>query len=97
AKSRLEAGACDAVLVLGEDRPQVLRRINALTLCGELDPAGTRPAYLIVGKDDASLRDLWSAAFASMLADRTALKSIEVAERNASGSLAGAKVAVLGL
>jgi hypothetical protein len=86
ARSRLNDGVCDAVLVLGEDRPAALRRLDALTLCGELDPeSGTRPAYLIVGKDDASMRDLLAAAFANVLTDRAALKSIEVAERDASG------------
>jgi hypothetical protein len=86
ARSRLTDGMCDAVLVLGEDRPAVLRRLDALTLCGELDPeAGTRPAYLIVGKDDAAMRDLLASAFANVLADRVALKSIETAERDASG------------
>ncbi len=85
ARSRLNDGVCDAVLVLAEDRPAVLRRIDALTLCGELDPeAGTRPAYLIVGKDDAAMRDLLAAAFANVLADPAALKSIESAGRDAS-------------
>ena len=86
ARSRLNDGVCDAVLVLAEDRPAVLRRMDALTLCGELDPeTGTRPAYLIVGKDDASMRDLLASAFANLLADRAALKSIDLAERDASG------------
>lgn len=85
ARSRLNDGMCDAVLILAEDRPAVLRRIDALTLCGELDPdAGTRPAYLIVGKDDAAMRDLLASAFANLLADRVALKSIDTAERDAS-------------
>jgi hypothetical protein len=83
ARSRLNDGACDAVLILGDDRPPVLRRIDALTLCGELDSEpGARPAYLIVGKDDASMRDLLSAAFANILADPAALKAIGAAERD---------------
>ncbi len=83
ARSRLNDGACDAVLILGDDRPVVLRRIDALTLCGELDPeAGARPAFLIVGKDDAAMRDLLSVAFANLLADPAALKAIAAAERD---------------
>lgn len=79
ARARLGAGRCDAVLILGEERPAVFRRIDALTLSGELGAeAGARPACLIIGKD-APMRELLATAFANVLVDRAARQTISAA------------------
>ena len=80
ARLRFDNGACDAVLVLADDRPTALRRMEALTLCGELEPEiGSRPTYLIVSKEDAAVRDLLAGAFANLLANKSALQAIALA------------------
>jgi len=91
AKMNLGTGDCDAVLVLGDDRPVALRRLDAITLGAMLDPdAGVRPVYLIVGNGDPALRELLAAAFSSVLADRQFLKTMAnaVEEPVLAGTLA---------
>ena len=78
ARSQLEAGGCDAVLVLDDDRPAVLRRGNAIALCGALDPeTGRQQVYLILGVTDPALRDLLVGAFSALVADRVFLKKLQ--------------------
>ncbi len=78
ARSQLEAGGCDAVLVLDDDRPAVLRRGNAIALCGALEPeTGNQQVYLILGVTDPALRDLLVNAFSALVADRVFLKKLQ--------------------
>ena len=94
AKSNLGTGDCDAVLVLGDDRPFALRRLDAVTLGAMLDPeAGQRPVYLIVGNGDPALRELLTLAFSNVLSDRRFLKSLENAGENPVLDSARAKLA----
>jgi len=80
AKSALAAGDYDAVLVIADDRPLSLRRLDAVTFCGELDPDfGRNPVYLIVANTDLALRDELAHAFNTILADRRLLKSLDAA------------------
>lgn len=85
AKASLTAGGCDAVLVLGDDRPWALRRLEAVTLAAMLDPdAGQQPVYLIVGDGDPALQELLAKAFSAVLADRRFLKALEKADERAA-------------
>lgn len=65
AAARLKRGACDAVLVVGPDRPRALQRIDAVAFAGALgwQRSGVK-LYLILSNDrDARLRDRLAAGF----------------------------------
>ncbi|MES2694406.1 MAG: hypothetical protein V4773_13095 [Verrucomicrobiota bacterium] len=49
AAAQLDARQCDAVILLGRARPDVLREVNILTFAASLGPDyGFRPAYLVM-------------------------------------------------
>jgi hypothetical protein len=92
----LGAGVYDAVLVIGRDVPDALRRVDAITLSaspgvGRRD----RALHLVVANGDATLQGFLAAAFTGALADQKFLEVFngEVAKVATTG---GAKVAAVG-
>jgi len=68
AKMKLNEGAYDAALIIGEDRPGSLQRLDMVTLCGEMSSEyGPLPVSLVLGHTDASLTDRLRTAFTRML------------------------------
>lgn len=69
AKLRLNGGDFDAALVIGNDRPRALRRLDLVTLAGTLVlENGPQPVYLIMADGDPLLTDSLKSAFAKLLA-----------------------------
>jgi hypothetical protein len=69
AKMKLNDGAYDAALVIGEDRPGALQRLDLVTLCGEMSSEnGPLPVSLILGRNDPALAQRLRAAFGRLLA-----------------------------
>jgi hypothetical protein len=71
AANRIKCRACEAVLVIGADRPSALQRIDAVTLAGTLGwNRNCATVYLIVGAGDPKLRRWLDDGFhAALLAD----------------------------
>lgn len=71
AAERLKTRTCDAVLVLGADRPRALRVIDAVAFAGTLGwERNGVPVYLIVGNQDAAFQRTLAEAFrAAICAD----------------------------
>lgn len=81
AKARLVSGECDVVLLLSDERPWALRRIDTVTLCGELYPeAGRRQIYLIMGPNRVSEVEVLAQAFALLQADAKMLAALREIE-----------------
>lgn len=77
AKARFLSGGCDAVLLLANERPTGLRRLDATTHCGVLEPDwGVHPIYLIVAREPDAAQVMLARAFNRMLGDRAALRAI---------------------
>lgn len=82
AKSRLVSGECDAVLLLSDERPWALRRIDTVTLCGELYPeAGRRQIYLIMGPNRVTEAEVLAQAFLLLQADTKMLAALREIEQ----------------
>lgn len=87
ARARFLTGASDAVLVLAEERPFSLRRLDALTHCGALDPEwGVNRIYLIVDVQPNAAQALLARAFKQLLGDRAALRAILAAGKGDAGA-----------
>ena len=70
AKQKLNGGNFDAALVIGDDRPLALRRLNLVTLAGMMPTtSGSQPVSFILGDGDSTLNQRLRAAFARLLAD----------------------------
>jgi hypothetical protein len=66
ARLKLVGGNYDAALIIGEDRPFSLRRLNFVTLAGSMHaPNGVQPVSLVIG--NAALDGRLRAAFAHLL------------------------------
>jgi hypothetical protein len=64
AAARLQAGACDAVLILGAERPRALRRTETATLATEFGTEGNfEPVYLVLAAGDVALQQLLTESF----------------------------------
>lgn len=82
AKSRLVSGECDAVLLLSDERPWALRRIDTVTLCGELHPeAGRRQIYLIMGPNRVTEAEVLAQAFSLLQVDTKMLAALREIEQ----------------
>jgi hypothetical protein len=69
AKLKLNEGEYDAALVIGEDRPGALQRLDLVTLCGEMSSEyGPLPVSLILGRNDPELAQRLRAAFGRLVA-----------------------------
>ncbi len=89
AKLKLNGGDYDAALVIGEDRPLALRRMDLVTLAGAMPaPNGLQPVSLILGKNDAAINEQLRVAFSRLLGARVA--------PYVGASAPGAKLATIG-
>lgn len=69
AKLKLNGGRYDAALVIGQDRPFSLRRMQQLTLAGSMAAStGLQPVSLIIGNANPALSESLRQAFARLLA-----------------------------
>ncbi len=69
---RVSRGGCDALLILGSDRPPVLRRLALPLRVGNLGVERNRePVYLMIASTDPQLRQWIEAVFPKALAGPT--------------------------
>jgi hypothetical protein len=68
AKLKLNGGIYDAALIIGNDRPFSLRRLDLITLAGAMPgSSGMQPVYLVMGNGDPILTQRLREAFARLL------------------------------
>lgn len=72
AAEHLRNHRCDAALLIGDDRPAPLRRLNGPTFAATLSfELGRRSIFLVLDSQDESLRTSLQTGFETALADET--------------------------
>jgi len=91
----LGTGVYDAVLFIGRDVPDVLRRVDGMTFSAAPDSSHRdRTLHLIVGSGDTALQTLLAAAFTGTVSDQKFLEILTGGGKLAAAAT-GAKVAVV--